>query len=270
MTPITRSTEACEDAQHLASGTRASGAPPQAVVCGTFRREPESLRRDHIALLRAGCEILSPQGVDFVGESNGFVFAEGELGESPDAIEDRHLAAIERADFIWLHAPTGYVGPSAALELGVARALGTPVYCRELPNDIPMASMVVGVSSPGEAVSKAREDGPHTPALPLHVLQAYYHRIAGERGYSEESPQDSLLLLTEEVGELARAIRKSVGISRSMGYGSEDPATELADVQLYVLHLANVLEIDLATAVANKERLNATRFASWSETREVA
>ena len=68
-----------------------------------------------------------------------------------------------------------------------------------------------------------------------------------------------MLLLTEEVGELARAIRKRVGLARSGGSAS-DPAAELADVQLYVLHLANVIGVDLADAVAAKEQVNHARY----------
>ena len=37
---------------------------------------------------------------------------------------------------------------------------------------------------------------------------------------------------------------------------------ELADVQLYLLHLANVMGLDLANAVTDKERKNAERFAA--------
>lgn len=93
----------------------------------------------------------------------------------------------------------------------------------------------------------------------LATLQSYYARAAAMRGYGSESPRDCLLLLTEEVGELARAIRKSAGLVRHGSYADADSCAELADVQLYVVHLANVLGVDLGRAVAEKDAVNAAR-----------
>jgi NTP pyrophosphatase (non-canonical NTP hydrolase) len=160
---------------------------------------------------------------------------------------------------IWLHAPEGYVGPSAALELGVAHAVGIPVFAREAPADVTLRHFAQRVSTIDEAVRGSALRGRVTPARPLSVLQDYYRRIASERGYSTETPQDAMLLLTEEVGELARAIRKTVGLGRAAGFQDEDAAAELADVQLYILHLANILGVSLDEAVAGKERLNAAK-----------
>jgi NTP pyrophosphatase (non-canonical NTP hydrolase) len=70
-----------------------------------------------------------------------------------------------------------------------------------------------------------------------------------------------MLLLTEEMGELARALRKSAGIQRDQGWEGQDVAEELADVQLYLVHLANISGIELADAVTNKELINAERAA---------
>ena len=46
----------------------------------------------------------------------------------------------------------------------------------------------------------------------------------------------------------------------SQAADDEDPVAELADVALYVVHLANVLGIDLGAAVSAKEQANAKRF----------
>lgn len=234
---------------------------PRTVVCGSFHRALSRLQRDHRALLAAGCQILSPVDIAFVAEEEGFVFAAHELGEDPHVIEERHIAALQEADMVWLHSPAGYVGASAALELGVAHALGVPVFSREPPEDGTLRHFVRPVGSVQEAVTESALAGAHTPSRPLAVLQKYYRRIADERGYSDETPQDTMLLLTEEVGELARAVRKTVGLARAGGYGSEGAAEELADVQLYVLHLANILNVPLDAAVADKERQNAAKVA---------
>ena len=41
----------------------------------------------------------------------------------------------------------------------------------------------------------------------LTELQQYYQQKAEERGFDDETAQDTLLLMIEELGELARAVR---------------------------------------------------------------
>ncbi len=218
------------------------------------------MQRDYEALQAAGASILSPIDVHFVAEIDGFALAAHEVNIDPALIEARHLEALKRADMVWLHAPRGYVGPSAALELGVAHTLGLPVFSRHVPVDGTLRPFATPVAGPGEALAKLDVIGAHTPALPLGVLQDYYERVARQRGYDDESAQDTMLLLTEEVGELARAVRQSVGLARSGRTLRIDPGEELADVQLYLLHLANVLGISLGDAVVAKERTNRSRI----------
>lgn len=241
------------------SPTAALGREVRVVICGSFRRATDVLRSDFVELQAAGATILSPVDIDFVAEVDGFMMAMGEIEDSPSAIEHRHLLALQQADAVWLHCPHGYVGPSAALELGVAHVYGIPVFARELPEDVTIRHFAAAVGSPHDAVTRAAEAGTHTPARPLGVLQDYYGRMSVARGYTSETAQDTLLLLTEEVGELARAVRKSVGLARASAYPTEDAAQELADVQLYVLHLANILDVRLDEAVFAKERMNAAR-----------
>src|SRR4051794_3675187 len=114
----------------------------RAVISGSFRRNGAQLASDREALLDAGCVVLSPLDVAFVLEDNGFVKAAHEVDRTAAEIEADHLRAIEEADFVWLHAPEGYVGPSASMEIGFARALGVPIYARYLPSDVALRSLV--------------------------------------------------------------------------------------------------------------------------------
>jgi NTP pyrophosphatase (non-canonical NTP hydrolase) len=90
----------------------------------------------------------------------------------------------------------------------------------------------------------------------LVALQAYYKAVAKDRGWDNETPKDILILMTEEMGELARAVRKHEGISRDGEYSNVSVADELADIQLYLLHLSNILGIELADAVSAKIEKN--------------
>lgn len=227
------------------------------VLCGSYRRDPDGLRRT-FGRLAERYDVLSPAGLDFVNPGHEFVRLAHETDETVEAIERRHLQAITGADFVWLHAPDGYVGSSAALEIGHAQALGIPVLAETVPADVTLAALVAAVPGPESAadVVAAR------PGQGLQALQGYYGRAAARRGWDGESAQDTLLLMTEELGELARAVRKSAGIARDGEWTSAPVGAEMADIQLYLVHLANVMGIDLADAVSEKELVNAQRVAA--------
>jgi NTP pyrophosphatase (non-canonical NTP hydrolase) len=239
------------------------------VLCGSYRRDPEGLVAAYAALSDEGCAVVSPLGIEFKLQLDGFVYRQEEIGETPGAIEERHLRALETADFVWLHTPGGYVGVSASMELGFAKAAGVPVYASMQPADVTMASLVRIAASPREAVLALRRGMPEPRVGTLKALQAYYAQAATTRGYSDETAQDCLLLLTEELGELARAVRQGLRLTRDHAFTNNGPAEELADVQLYLVHLANILSIDLDLAVQNKERENWRRYDA-SETERSA
>lgn len=225
------------------------------VMCGSFRRERVALAATH-RLLAARFRLLSPRSVDFVDPDADFVRLDDEVGESVASIEDRHLAAIRDADFVWLVAPHGYIGRSAAMEVGHARALGVPVFTDAAVDDVTLGEYLQVVDGPldvPEVLQSSPGDG-------LAGLQRYYRRVSGRRGWSGESAQETLLLMTEEMGELARAVRKRVGLHRDAAYPDMSVGEELADVQLYLMHLANTLGVDIAAAVTAKEAVNSARF----------
>src|SRR5262245_34490954 len=105
------------------------------VISGSFRKDLGALTREFEELRDLGFSILSPMITRAVSEEDGLVFMEGEESAPPETIERRHLEAIQRSAFVWLHAPEGYVVPSAALEVGFARARGIPVYSRAVPTE---------------------------------------------------------------------------------------------------------------------------------------
>jgi len=224
-----------------------------AVLCGSFRRDVEGLRSDYRSLVEMGCRVLSPLTLDWALERDGFVFSAAEEAEDPRDIEQRHLTAMRQAHFVWLHSPAGYVGRSAAMEVGYAHALGLPIFTRTLPEDITLAGLVRRIDAAGMAIATIRSGDISAPAYGLDALQRYYQRAAEARGWSHEAVQECLAFLQGELEELTEAIRVN-------GQGSYEAALEMADVQLYVAHLANITGIDLARAVVEKEHINTERF----------
>jgi NTP pyrophosphatase (non-canonical NTP hydrolase) len=223
-----------------------------AVVCGSFRRDRDGLRRAITALQGAGCAILSPRDTDFVREIDGFVYAEEDLGRTASEVEWAHLQSMEKADFVWLHCPGGYVGSSAAMELGFARAGGMRVFAAEAPEDLTLSDGVRVLADAAEAVREVLTTAGVAPSRSLPALQNYYSRVARARGWAEETVDDTVLLLKEEVRELEEALNEPDSRGATL--------LELADVQLYLVHLANILQADLGSAVRAKERINAARF----------
>jgi NTP pyrophosphatase (non-canonical NTP hydrolase) len=242
---------------HPSNNSKASLQPRQleVVLSGSFRKDLESVKRDYELLRNLGCRILSPVNVQASREEDGFVFMRGEETQKPEDIELRHLDAIQKAKFVWLHAPAGYVGPSGALEIGFARAVGIPVFSTADIADPIVRSFVQRVSSPEDALNHNLPSMP-PPAPAVQSFQHYYRHAAIQRGYHRESAQNCLLLMLEEVGELARAIRKREKLKRHKNDAPPDEAMELADVFIYVVHMANILQLDLSKVVQQKELLN--------------
>jgi len=96
------------------------------------------------------------------------------------------------------------------------------------------------------------------PTLP--ELQQYMDEICKERGWTKDSHAEKFLLFTEEVGELAKAIRKTQGLYQEKARQKHlELEEEFADVLRYLLDLANYFQVDLETAFREKEQINATR-----------
>lgn len=98
------------------------------------------------------------------------------------------------------------------------------------------------------------------PVLPekptLGDLQADIAALVKERGWDNETPTDIMLLMIEEVGELAKEVRKTTHLTidktRASTYRSE-MAHELADVLNYLMALANAYNINLEQAYRDKQ-----------------
>src|SRR5438105_10903273 len=99
---------------------------------------------------------------------------------------------------------------------------------------------------------------PENPTL--KDLQRYLDEVCQERGWTKDSYAEKFLLFTEEIGELAKAIRKTQGLYQEKARQKHvELEEEFADVLSYLLDLANYFQVDLETAFREKERVNATR-----------
>jgi len=98
-----------------------------------------------------------------------------------------------------------------------------------------------------------------TEDITLKNLQNYIHRMITQRGFEKETVDQTLILLMEELGELAKAVRKESGMKFSETTRRTELEEELADVQIVLLVLADKLGLDMRAAVTAKEHKNSKR-----------
>lgn len=89
--------------------------------------------------------------------------------------------------------------------------------------------------------------------------QYLIQKLVIERGFDKETVPEVFTLLVEEVGELAKAIRKQNGQKSDVSRRQHDVEEEAVDVFWLLLDLCNRLEIDLGKAFAAKEGKNSAR-----------
>ena len=96
----------------------------------------------------------------------------------------------------------------------------------------------------------------------VNDLQEYIKKVITLRGFANQRVQDKMLLLLEETGELAKAIRKTLP-EASIDYSKIENYTnieeEIADVFIVLTSICNELNINLYDAIINKEKNNVER-----------
>lgn len=144
-------------------------------VSGTFRRAISDVQEAVRALTDAGALVLSPADPRIVDHFGDFVFVASDVVRHLRLVQARHFAAISASDFVWLVAPDGYIGQSAAMEIGFAAAHGVPVYCQQVPTDLTLRQWVITVSGVREALRRPRPGSiaaPGTSAILLDPQRA--------------------------------------------------------------------------------------------------
>lgn len=96
----------------------------------------------------------------------------------------------------------------------------------------------------------------------MDEIQEYIKKVIEFRGFANQRVQDKMLLLIEETGELAKAIRKklpdaSIDYSKIENY--TDVEEEIADVFIVLVSICNKLSINLYEAFQSKEEKNIKR-----------
>lgn len=97
------------------------------------------------------------------------------------------------------------------------------------------------------------------PSPTLGDIQTYVKAVLKHRGFDKETVQDKLLMLCEEIGELAKAVRKQSGIKTAHDSKEHNIGHEAADVLWLLICVCNDTKIDLEQALRDKEEKNKQR-----------
>ena len=210
------------------------------VVSGSFRRFFPEIRETVLTFESLGVVVLSPAASEVINPDEEFAILKTDKTRDPKTLEQGHLDAITKADALYLYNPEGYLGDSSKMELGWAIALGKPVFCKEAMTDATLKFFCGTVATPEQVKGDLLEMSPLetiNERSSLTALQHYIHEMVVRRGFDKETPRDVLLLMVEEVGELAKAVRKYVGLKTDEEKKDKYPALEgeLADVLIYLL-----------------------------------
>lgn len=239
---------------------------PTIVVSGSFRKHFKAITEKIREMEKLGIKVLSPKVSKVVNPEDEFVVLETDNTTDPKILEQYHLNAIYKADALYIYNPNGYIGASTTMELGWAMALGKPIYVKEVVEDFTLKLFCENVVTPQElkdelfnkqnCLINTVED-----RASITMLQEYIYNMAIRRGFNNETPKDIMLLMVEEIGELAKALRKYIGlkVDQEKNHTYTHIKYELADIFIYLLSLANACNIDLFKAFKDKEMKNNKR-----------
>lgn len=100
----------------------------------------------------------------------------------------------------------------------------------------------------------------------LQEVQKYIKDVIEIRGFSNQEIEKTILLLLEEVGELAKSIRKNatnMSIDKNKINHYDTIESEIADVFIVLSSICNKLNIDMYQAIKDKEKENINR--NWTK-----
>lgn len=100
-----------------------------------------------------------------------------------------------------------------------------------------------------------------TEQCSLNQIQSYFEKVFISRGFEKDSLENKTILLVEEIGELAKAIRKHIGMGIDIDKVEHysNLKEEIADVLIVLISIANKLDINISEALIAKEKINSER-----------
>jgi len=122
------------------------------VIIGSFRKHYDQIVNVIEDFNAAEIEVLSPKKAKILNPTDEFViFDYDPEGLSEKELEDLVLKKMHGSDFVYLVNPEGYIGRSAAFEMGYCAARGFKIFAMEDSTELCM-KYTHGVKSPKEVI----------------------------------------------------------------------------------------------------------------------
>lgn len=99
-------------------------------ISGSYHKHFDRIVEAKRAFEGLGAEVLRPRGETIESKGEDLVRLRGDPDDET-AIQEAQLEAIKASDLLYVVNPGGYVGSSATLEVGAARAVGIAVVTSE-------------------------------------------------------------------------------------------------------------------------------------------
>lgn len=185
-------------------------------VSGSFRRHLPAIQDAVHTLREWGVVVLSPADPRIAGSFGEFLFVRSDIRRSIKGVQNRHLESINRSDLLWLVCPDGYVGQSAAMEIGFAVAAGVPVYSDGVPSDWTLRQYVTPTGTLAAAVRAATTQHGDVAGTAPSLLLEPAGALAVVRGQVDDIERRLLRDRTPEesdsIEELVQGVRSIIKV----------------------------------------------------------
>jgi hypothetical protein len=178
----------------------------KATVSGSFHRHMPAIYSAVNELRAANIDVLSPSDPRVVGYLREFLFVASDRTRFKKLVQQRHFDAISNSDFLWLVCPDGYLGLSAAMEIGWALSAGTPIFAERAPIDVTAEDFVQVVPSFRDAITISTTS-PHAHRKSSSILldpDAMASRVSSAAEQTRSILTGKLLVSSEEANQTVR------------------------------------------------------------------
>ena len=141
-----------------------SDAQHKSLLIGSFRKHYPNMVDVIKKFESAGIEVLSPKIAEILNPDDEFVvFDYDPENLSEKELEDLVLEKMHKSRFVYLVNPGGYIGLSAAFEVGYCAAHGIDVYAMEPSTEL-CAKYFTDIKSPEEILEHLANSGENNEA----------------------------------------------------------------------------------------------------------
>lgn len=151
----------------------------QCVLHGSFRKHFEEIKGVHKIFTNAGIEVLAPNYLEISEIRDGFAILSGDRETDPRMIELIYLHNLKRLGengFSYFVNPEGYLGKSAAYELGIAQISNVKCFFQDKISDHPAYLHKNSIWKPELLAEYILEKG-ELPLPKIHRNEKIIHKL---------------------------------------------------------------------------------------------